>query len=140
MRIVLDTNIILSSVSRYSPHRIVFDKFEQGSYILCLTTEILLEYEEKLTENFNPLLAELTVGAMLLKRNTLFQEVYIRWSLLTKDQDDNKFVDCAVAANADYLVTNDRGFRILKNLPFPKLKIIRIEEFEEILKKRDSLI
>ena len=134
MRIVLDTNIILSSVSRHSPHRIVLDKFEQGSYTLCLTTEILLEYEEKLAENFNPLLAELTVSAMLLKRNTIFQEVYIRWSLLSKDEDDNKFVDCAVAANADYLVTNDRGYRILKKLPFPKLKIIRIEEFEEILK------
>ncbi len=134
MRVVLDTNIILSSVSRYSPYRIVFDKFEQSSYTLCLTTEIILEYEEKLSEIFNPLLAELTVGAMLLKRNTHFQEVYIRWNLLSKDADDNKFIDCAVASNADYLVTNDKGFRILKTIQFPKLEILRIEEFEEILK------
>ncbi len=133
MKVVLDTNIILSSVSRYSPHRIVFDKFEQGDYTLCLTTEILLEYEEKLDEIFSPTLSDLIVGAMILKRNTIFQEVYIRWALLSKDEDDNKFVDCAVAANADYLVTNDRGFRILKNIPFPKLKVIRIEEFQNIL-------
>jgi putative PIN family toxin of toxin-antitoxin system len=133
MRIVLDTNIILSSVSRYSPHRIIFDKFEQGDYTLCLTTEILLEYEEKLSEIFSPLLAELIVGGMLLKRNVLMQEVYIRWNLLSKDADDNKFVDCAVAANADYLITNDRGFKILKKIPFPSLKILRIEEFEKIL-------
>jgi uncharacterized protein len=132
MRIVLNTNIILSSVSRYSPHRIIFDKFEQGDYTLCLTTEILLEYEEKLSEIFSPLLAELIVGGMLLKRNVLMQEVYIRWNLLSKDADDNKFVDCAVAANADYLITNDRGFKILKKIPFPSLKILRIEEFEKI--------
>ncbi len=133
MKVVLDTNVILSSVSRHSPHRIVFDTFEKGDYTLCLTTEILLEYEEKLGEIFSVSLAELVVGAMILKRNTQFKEIYIRWNLLSKDADDNKFVDCAVAANADYLVTNDKGFRILKGIPFPKLKIIRIEEFEEIL-------
>jgi uncharacterized protein len=136
MKVVLDTNVILSSVSRHSPHRLVFDKFEQGDYTLCLTTEILLEYEEKLGEIFSVNLAELVVGAMILKRNTQFKEVYIRWNLLSKDADDNKFVDCAVAANADYLVTNDKGFRILKDIPFPKLKIIKIEEFEEILKTK----
>ena len=47
-----------------------FDKFEQGDYTLCLTTEILLEYEEKIGEIFSPMLAELIVGAMILKRNT----------------------------------------------------------------------
>jgi predicted nucleic acid-binding protein len=49
------------------------------------------------------------------------------------DPDDDKFVDCAVSANADFLVTNDRHYGILKNIPFPHLKVIRIEEFLEIL-------
>ena len=133
MRVVLDTNIILSSVSRYSPHKIIFDKFEQSKFMLCVTTEILLEYEEKLSENFNPALSELIICAFVLKENVVFKEVYIRWNLLSKDADDNKFVDCAIASNADYLVTNDKGFNILKNIPFPIIKIIKIEEFEKIL-------
>ena len=133
MKVVLDTNIILSSISRRSPFHSIFEKYELGKYTLCLTTEILLEYEEKISENFNPMLAELVIGAMILKQNTQFQEVYIRWRLLSKDEDDNKFVDCAIATNADYLVTNDKGFRVLKNVPFPKLKVIRIEEFERLL-------
>ena len=133
MKVVLDTNIILSSVSRYSPHRIVFDKFEQGRYTLCLTTEILLEYEEKLDEIFSPMLAELIVGAMILKRNTLFQEVYIRWALLSKDADDNKFVDCAVACNAKYLVSHDKHFNVLRNTPFPKVELISAADFKKVL-------
>jgi predicted nucleic acid-binding protein len=45
----------------------------------------------------------------------------------------NKFVDCALAFGADYLVTNDRHFRVLKNISFPSLTVLRMEEFMEIL-------
>ena len=69
MKVVLDTNVILSSISPYSPYRPIFDHFEAGTYQLGLTTEILLEYEEKIGTNFSAFLAELTVGAMSLKSN-----------------------------------------------------------------------
>jgi predicted nucleic acid-binding protein len=61
--------------------------------------------------------------------------VYYKWNLITVDPDDNKFVDCAIAANADYIVTNDKHFNILKEINFPKVSCITIEEFIEILKK-----
>ena len=47
--------------------------------------------------------------------------------------DDNKFVDCAIAANADYLVTNDRDFSVLKKVEFPKIILIKIDEFIKVL-------
>lgn len=50
------------------------------------------------------------------------------------DDDDNKFADCAIAANADYLVTNDKHFNVLKSVAFPKIQIIKIDGFMEILK------
>lgn len=133
MKVVLDTNVILSSISPYSPYRSIFDHFEAGTYQLGLTTEILLEYEEKIQSNFSPLLAELIVGAMTLKNNVSFVEVFFQWQLIYHDLDDNKFVDCALAFGADYLVTNDRHFRVLKNIAFPSLKVLRMEEFVEIL-------
>jgi len=43
--------------------------------------------------------------------------------------DDNKFFDIAIAANVDYLVTNDRHFDKLKQLTFPKVNIINSEDF-----------
>lgn len=131
---VLDTNIILSSISRFSPYRIIMDKFYDEKFILSVSTEILLEYEEKLSSIFSPLTAEVTMGSFMIKNNILFQEIYINWNLLYSDVDDNKFVDCAIASNADYLVTNDKGYNILKNIKFPSLAIITIDEFVEILK------
>ena len=48
---------------------------------------------------------------------------------LLQDEDDNKFVDCAIASNASYIVTHDKDFNILKNIPFPKVRIINTEDF-----------
>ena len=41
------------------------------------------------------------------------------------DEDDQKFVDCAVCGNADFLVTNDKHYNMLKDIKFPKVKVIR---------------
>lgn len=69
LKVVLDTNIILSSVSRKSPYHCIFTKLLAGSYELYTTTDILLEYEEKLSINFDKDLAELIVSALVLKQN-----------------------------------------------------------------------
>ena len=53
--------------------------------------------------------------------------------MITNDADDNKFVDCAIAANADYIVTNDKHFQILQTVDFPKVNIISVEEFRNLL-------
>ena len=134
MKVVLDTNIILASVSPYSPYRLVFDKFEQSAYTLCLTSEILLEYEEKLGEIFNQRVAELTVSGIMLKSNVEKTGVFYQWRLIYPDMDDNKFVDCAFAASADYLVTNDRDFNILKKIPFPDIRVLNMKQFMELLR------
>ena len=47
--------------------------------------------------------------------------------------DDNKFVDCAIASNAHYLATNDKHFNILKGIEFPKVQVINVNEFSQIL-------
>ena len=42
---------------------------------------------------------------------------------------DNKFVDCAVAADAEYIVTNDAHFSVLKQIDWPKVAVLTIQEF-----------
>ena len=59
---------------------------------------------------------------------------YFHWNLIPADTDDNKFVDCALNAGADYVVTNDRHFNILKSINFPPIKVIKLETFRNILK------
>lgn len=133
MRVVLDTNIVLAAVSRRSPYRGVLDAWERGAYALCLSTEIVLEYEEKLTDNFGPVVADLTVAAFLAKPSTQRVTVFYAHRLIPSDPDDDKFVNCALWANAHYLVTNDRHFRALQELKFPRLNVLTIAQFQQVL-------
>ena len=55
--------------------------------------------------------------------------VFYHWFLIASDADDNKFVDCAIAANADFIVTHDKDFKILEKIEFPKVKVIDTEAF-----------
>jgi predicted nucleic acid-binding protein len=49
--------------------------------------------------------------------------------LIQADPDDNKFVDCAVCGNAEFIVSNDSHFRILDDIDWPKLQLVTIQEY-----------
>lgn len=104
-----------------------------GRIHLCVNTEILNEYEEILTEKTTPEIARNVVEAIARLHTTLYQETYIHFGLITQDADDNKFVDCAVAADAEYVVTNDAHFAVLREIDWPKVAILTINEFSRQL-------
>ena len=77
---------------------------------------------------------------MLLKSPNIVQTIpYYTWNLIYADPDDNKFVDCALNAGADYLVTNDKHFKVLRKVDFPRIKVVDIETFMEIISGLDKL-
>ena len=133
MRIVLDTNCLLVSVQEYSEYYWIWKAFCDKKYTLFYTDEILNEYQEVLTRYYSPLFAKYTVDAILNANNAKPVTVYYKWYLIVDDPDDNKFADCAVTAGADYLVTNDKHFKITKKVVFPKIKVIDIDTFMKIL-------
>ena len=100
-----------------------------GNIQLCVNTEILNEYEEILSEKTNKDIAHNVVEAIARLSSTYYQDSYYHFGLITVDVDDNKFVDCAIAADAELIVTNDKHFDVLKTIPWPKLTIIKIKEF-----------
>jgi predicted nucleic acid-binding protein len=61
------------------------------------------------------------------------QNSYVHFRLLPGDADDNKFVDCAIASNAELIVTNDKDFNPLKNIPWPKVEIMNIKDFVRLI-------
>jgi len=67
--------------------------------------------------------------------NVTNKKTYYYWNIIKADPYDNKFFDAAVAAGADYLVTNDAHFNEVKKISFPKVNIISADEFLEILKQ-----
>ena len=137
MRIVLDTNCLLASLSRRGAYFNVWKGLQQGKYTLCVSNEILEEYEEILTQSTNSVIASNVVQTLLNAPTVEFIEPFYRFNLITQDPDDNKFVDCAIASNATYIVSNDSHFDVLKQIDFPKLVVKRIQEFSTILEQED---
>jgi putative PIN family toxin of toxin-antitoxin system len=121
------------SISRRSEHYWLWQAFRDRKIILCYTTEILLEYFEVLSRFFSVPLAKEVIDTIISARHSRGIEVYFHWNLITADLDDNKLVDCAVCANARYIVSNDKHFDILEAIDFPKVDILTIEEFKEII-------
>jgi predicted nucleic acid-binding protein len=70
--------------------------------------------------------------------NVILTTSYFRFDLITKDRDDNKFVDCAVAANAHFIVSEDKDFKVLEKIPFPKVEVLGLEAFKIKLTKQDN--
>ncbi len=103
--IILDTNILLVSISSKSPYHRIFKMLIDGKYDLGVTTEILMEYEEVIERKFNSEVAKDTIRTLLALPNVKKINVYYNWNLIEADSDDNKFVDCAVSANATGIVT-----------------------------------
>jgi len=132
--VVLDTNCLLVCIANSSKFHSVWTAFLNEEYRLCVSNEIMTEYEEILARKTSPTFAEMILQIILNSENVDFVNPSYRFRLIVADPDDNKFVDCAVIANADYIVSQDTHFDILKTINFPKVRVIRIEEFAKELK------
>jgi putative PIN family toxin of toxin-antitoxin system len=133
MKIILDTNCLLVSLPRQSPYRFVWDAFCQGKFYLCYSTEILKEYEEVLLRYHSTVTVSLIMETLLNSPNAIPTVPYYKWNLISTDPDDNKFVDCAINAGVDFIVSNDKHFKILKTIDFPKVNVVDINLFKEII-------
>jgi putative PIN family toxin of toxin-antitoxin system len=132
-KVVLDTNVLLVSLSEKSKLHWIFKSLVDRRYELCVTTDILNEYAEIIEQKMGQDVSESVLGMIENLSNTTFITHYYRFQLLN-DEDDDKFVDCAIAANADFIVSHDKDFNVLKSINFPSVKVIDTGVFWEILK------
>lgn len=134
-RIVLDTNGLISSLSRRGNYYSVWKSFQEGKYILCLSNDIIEEYTEVIGRLMSPQIADHVIALLLKSKNVDLIYPTFRLGLIHTDPDDNKFVDCAFAANATYIVSDDSHFDILKGIKFPEIMVLTLREFLEELKQ-----
>ena len=130
MKIVLDTNCLIPILIPGTYGYDIWKAFRFGRYTLCVTTEILLEYEEILLRmTDDETFTKEVMMAIQNAYNVEFVSPAYRFNLITADPDDNKFVDCAITAGATYIVSNDRHFEELKRYDFPKVDVRTLSEF-----------
>lgn len=132
MKIVLDTNCLLVSIQEYSDFHWLWQAFCEKKIALCYTDEILNEYIEVISHYYSGTLAKYVIDTIVNAPHAERTTLHYKWQLITADPDDNKFVDCALNSGADFIVSNDRHFNILKDIAFPKVSVVRIEQFKQI--------
>ena len=129
MKVVLDTNVLLQILGRFSPYHKIWESFLNEEIILCTSNEVLLEYEEILKQKASSVIADLFLKTIEFSNNVIKKDPFYKLQLITNDSDDNKFVDCAFATQANFIVTNDAHFKELLNITFPKIPIISLDDF-----------
>ena len=133
MNIVLDTNCLIMAISAQNEYYQVWQDFLDGKYVLCVTNDIIEEYSEVIARNISPLVSEFIITAILNRKNIKLISPSYAFHLI--EEDDNKFVDCAIIGNAKYIVTQDHHFNILKQISFPKVDVITLKAFLADLQK-----
>ena len=128
-RIVLDTNCLIAALPSRSANHKIWEDFVGGKYILCVSNEILMEYEEIITQKTNSVFANNVIKMILNQRNVEKIDPQFDFRLIEADPDDNKFVNCAICGNASFIVSEDAHFRVLKQIAFPSITLLTIKEF-----------
>lgn len=137
MRVVIDCNIWIICLTSKSPYHQIYKDFIEGKFDICVTNEILFEYEEIIQLKYGTATATSFLSLLRELPNVIFIEPWYQWNLIKADNDDNKYVDCAIAGQTDNIVTQDNHFSILKTITFPKVSYCLIDEFMEMINKEN---
>ena len=132
-KIVLDTNCLVQCIPSRSKYRIIWNSILEGKNTLCVSNDILQEYEEILQKLAGLEIAKLVIDYLVTSPYVIFCNPYFNFNLIQNDADDNKFVDCAICANAKLIVTEDHHFDILKQCDFPRIPVMALDDFMDLL-------
>ena len=133
-RLVLDTTTLVSAFFWEGNEAELFRKIEQGQGILFITGEILKEIEEVIKRpKFNEVMRKVNLTPEhIMQKIVSLSHLVITPQLnieICRDSKDNKFIECAIIAAAQYIVTGDTDLLVLK-----EYKSIKITTTTEILK------
>jgi len=112
----------------------VWESILSGENVLCVSNEILEEYTEILQRLAGELTAKYVIDALMECKYVELITPYYHFNLIAADPDDNKFVDCAISAQARYVVTNDKHFDVLRQTEFPVVDVIALKDFVKFLR------
>jgi len=132
LKLVLDTNTIISAFFWEGNEAELFRKIEQGKAKLYITIEILKEVEEVIKRpKFNEVIrkAKLTPDQIMQKIVSLSHFVIApKLNIkICRDEKDNKFLECAESAKADYVISGDEDLLSLKEYKgIPIIRTLRV--------------
>jgi uncharacterized protein len=134
MTVVIDCNVLVMCLSSHSRYHVIYKSLIHGKFNLPVTVDIMLEYEEIIQQKYSTKAAHSLISLLTELPNVHHVRSSYKWQLITADPDDDKYCDCAIAGQANYIVTEDRHFDVLKTISFPSIAVISSDTFLEMLK------
>ncbi|MEO0768090.1 MAG: putative toxin-antitoxin system toxin component, PIN family [Cyanobacteria bacterium J06649_4] len=117
MKVVIDTNILISAVLKdRMPETVILFVLENADYQWIVSPEILTEYGEVLGRKRLKIPIEIQKQWLQLIENLTTTVIVSQPLDFPRDPKDAKFLACAVASDADFLITGDKDFEDAKRL------------------------
>jgi uncharacterized protein len=132
MKIIIDTNVLVSAVLRgREPRAIIQFIVDNPDFEWIVSEEILTEYKEVLSRSKFKLPPEICLEWFeILENLTTVIDVNVEIDF-PQGRKDAKFLSCAIAADADFLVTGDSDFDSAQSLV--KTAIISVSLFKKLV-------
>jgi putative PIN family toxin of toxin-antitoxin system len=134
MKIVLDSNIFVSSFFWKGNPRRIFDRVTNGLDELYITDEILKEIAAVMSrKKFDTKINDIKDYIKIIESYSikLFPQNKIKEG--SRDKDDNKILECGFEGNADFIITGDYDLLVLKK--YNNIKIVKPKEYLDVLEK-----
>lgn len=133
LRIVLDTNVLVSAIICNGKPRKLFQMGIDGKYKILISKEPLDELSKVIQrpkfKMTNEDIIRIVSALMETGENV---SVTSSFEVINNDPDDNILINTAYDGKADYIVSGDKDIKNLKN--FKKIRIVSVDEMLKILK------
>ena len=136
MRVVLDSNVIVSGLNYSGSEGALLELARHGRFELVVSEFLLAEVQRVLLHRFDWSYARTSLQLSSLRRRGVVANPPPFVSAVPDDHPDNRVLECAVHAEADYLVTGDRR-HLLPLGEFEGVRILRAPEFLALLRSED---
>lgn len=128
MKIVLDTNVLISGIFFSGPPSIIIQAWRNSKIKIILSKEILEEYQrvaEELSSKFSAVDIDRIIELL-----TIYGEVFETKDIsvsVCEDPDDNKFIECAIASSSKLIVSGDK--HLLNITGYQGISVLKPKDF-----------
>lgn len=131
MKVVIDTNVVVSGNLRDAgPSAAILDLAANRLILMCISSAVLTEYETVLRRPRFKLDPPRIASSLAVIRNTSRLVKPTRRLAEAEDEPDNRFLECAAAAGADFIITGNA-----RHFPrrFENIRIVTPREFLDLV-------
>jgi putative PIN family toxin of toxin-antitoxin system len=130
LRVVLDTNVLISAILFGGRPRQILEKAIRGEIQLCLSEPVLEELKGVLRRpkfDYSPEAVQVILTELIAISDFVNPSKTLR--VVSEDAEDNRILECAVEAGANYIITGD--IHLLKLGGYRDIKILNAVAFLE---------